>query len=98
MIAWEPVPQFRAFLAYNRRLNHLEDLIEIRDTAVAEVGGRLYNLTVPQRGIWGTAGIDGLNIDWSVMCACASASMSLSVESLALPACGGAITDVAGSL
>lgn len=68
MIAWEPVPQFRAFLAYNRRLNHLEDLIEIRDTAVVEVGGRLYNLTVPQRGIWGTAGIDGLNIDRSVVC------------------------------
>ena len=63
VIAWEPVPHFRAFLAYNRQLNHLEDLIEIRDRAVVEVGGLMYNLTVPQRGIWGTAGIGGLNID-----------------------------------
>lgn len=63
VIAWEPVPHFRAFLTYNRYLNHLEDLIEIRDTAVVEVGGLMYNLTVPQRGIWGTAGIGGLNID-----------------------------------
>ncbi|KAL0024793.1 hypothetical protein WJX79_007618 [Trebouxia sp. C0005] len=66
VITWEPVPHFRAFLEYNRQLNHLEDLIDIRDTAVAEVSGVTYDLTVPQRGIWGTAGIGGLNIDGSV--------------------------------
>ena len=63
VISWEPVPHFRAFLEYNRQLNHLEDLIDIRATAVAEVSGVIYNLTVPSRGIWGTAGIGGLNID-----------------------------------
>lgn len=98
MIAWEPVPQFRAFLAYNRRLNHLESLVEIRDTAVVEVGGRLYNLTVPQRGIWGTAGIDGLNIDRSVcpsvclslhMCICLC--ICLSVIWLALSVCSASL-------
>lgn len=66
VITWEPVPHFRAFLEYNRQLNRLEDLIDIRDTAVAEVSGVTYDLTVPQRGIWGTAGIGGLNIDGSV--------------------------------
>ncbi len=63
VITWEPVPHFRAFLEYNRQLNRLEDLVDIRDTAVAEVSGVTYDLTVPQRGIWGTAGIGGLNID-----------------------------------
>ena len=53
-------------MEYNRQLNHLEDLIEIRDACVAEVRGGTYNLTVPQRGIWGTAGIGGLNINTCV--------------------------------
>lgn len=66
VIAWEPVPQFRAFLMYNRQLNHFEDRIEIRDTAAMNIGGMVYNITVPQRGIWGTAGIDGLNIDRAI--------------------------------
>ena len=65
VITWEPVPHFRAFLEYNRQLNHLEDLIEIRDTAVSDAGGGVHDLTVPNRGIWGTAGFDGLNIDKS---------------------------------
>lgn len=66
VIAWEPVPLFRAFLTYNRQLNHFEDRIQIRDAAAVDVGGMIYNLTVPQRGIWGTASIGGLNIDRSV--------------------------------
>ncbi|KAL3144968.1 hypothetical protein ABBQ32_003472 [Trebouxia sp. C0010 RCD-2024] len=66
VIAWEPVPQFRAFLMYNRQLNHFEDRIEIRDAAVMNIGGMVYNITVPQRGIWGTAGIGGLNIDRAI--------------------------------
>lgn len=63
VVTWEPVPHFRAFLEYNRQLNHLEGLIDIRNNAVAEESGKIYNMVVPGRGIWGTAGIDGLNID-----------------------------------
>lgn len=65
VVTWEPVPHFRAFLEYNSQLNHLEGLIAIRDNAVAEVSGKVYNMVVPGRGIWGTAGIDGLNVDRS---------------------------------
>lgn len=71
VVTWEPVPHFRAFLEYNRQLNHLESLIDIRDGAVAEESGKVYSLTVPARGIWGNAGIGGLNIDrWAFLTAC----------------------------
>ena len=80
VITWEPIPQFRAFLEYNRQLNRLEHLIEIRDTAVADISGVTYDLKVPSKGIWGTAGIGGLNIDRSgVQVWCSAADVLLNV-------------------
>ena len=63
VIAWEPVPHFRAFLEYALALNNLTTLVEVRPWAVADKAGETYTLVVPQRGIWGTASIDGGNID-----------------------------------
>lgn len=63
MIAWEPVPTFRAFLEYGVELNRLGALVEVRAAAVGDKEGAEYELVVPQRGIWGTASIDGRNID-----------------------------------
>ncbi|KAI8471235.1 MAG: hypothetical protein J3K34DRAFT_458460 [Monoraphidium minutum] len=64
VVAFEPVPQFRAFFEYNLARNNLEDRVQIRPTvAVAYPGRGNYTVVVPQRGIWGTAGIDGANID-----------------------------------
>jgi hypothetical protein len=33
---------------------------------VSHVGGKDVEMVVPSRGIWGTAGIDGLNIDRAI--------------------------------
>lgn len=64
MIAWEPVPQFRAFFEYNVARNGLTGRVQVRPAAaVARPGRGNYTVVVPQRGIWGTAGIDGANID-----------------------------------
>ena len=63
MIAWEPVPTFRAFLEYGVELNRVGALVEVRPAAVGDKEGAEYELVVPQRGIWGTASIDGRNID-----------------------------------
>ncbi|GBG00148.1 hypothetical protein Rsub_12839 [Raphidocelis subcapitata] len=64
VIAFEPVPQFRAFFEYNVARNGLAHKIQIRPAAaVAHPGRGNYTVVVPQRGIWGTAGIDGANID-----------------------------------
>ena len=62
-IAWEPVPHFRAFLEYAVLLNDFSPQIEMRSAAVSDVHGEQVKLTVPQRGIWGTASIAGANID-----------------------------------
>ena len=63
VVAWEPVPHFRAFLQLGVQLNKLEYLIDVRASAVADKAGQMYELVVPQRGIWGLAGVDGMNID-----------------------------------
>lgn len=59
------MPHFRAFIEYAIALNNLSSLIEVRPFAVADKTGETYNLVVPQRGIWGTASINGGNIDRS---------------------------------
>ena len=46
MIAWEPVPQFRAFLQYGMHLNNMSSLIEIRDKAVGERAGEKLTMKV----------------------------------------------------
>ena len=37
-----------------------------RDTVVSDVSGATVKVHVPQRGIWGTASVDGLNVDPSI--------------------------------
>ena len=66
VLAFEPVPQFRAFLEYNVHLNGLGNLVQITPNVVSNVSGASLTLIVPSNGIWGTAGIDGLNIDKNV--------------------------------
>lgn len=66
VIAYEPVPHFRAFLEYNVYINGLEHLVEVRPKVVTDTNGANMTMVVPSGGIWGTAGIDGLNIDHSL--------------------------------
>ena len=68
VIAWEPVPHFRAFLEYTVALNNFTALVEVRSLVVADKSGESYTLTVPQRGIWGTASVNGGNIDRRASC------------------------------
>ena len=111
VIAWEPVPLFRAFLRLALQYNNVSHLVELRQAVVSDAPpGTRHKLHVPNRcvgaggwgcvcgggacaglitlrfnpndppflkalqfscccrtpacrGIWGTAGIDGLNID-----------------------------------
>lgn len=63
VVAWEPIPVFRAFLQTAARLNHVSHKIHVRDTVVSDVAGATINLTVPTRGYWGTASVGGLNIE-----------------------------------
>lgn len=57
------MPTFRAFLEYGVELNGVGALVDVRAKAVGDKPGAEYELVVPQRGIWGTASIDGRNID-----------------------------------
>lgn len=50
VVAWEPVPQFRAFTEYAVALNGLSHLVDLRATAAADQAGVQYNMTIPQRG------------------------------------------------
>ena len=66
VIAWEPIPVFRAFVQAGLRLNNLTHRVHVRDTVVSNVGGQKISLTVPEKGIWGTASVGGLNVDPSI--------------------------------
>ena len=57
------MPLFRAFLEYGLQLNNDTSSVRVRDRVVGEKAGQEYKLTVPSQGIWGTASIDGRNID-----------------------------------
>ena len=63
VIGWEPVPHFRAFIDYGVQLNHLAGLTHVRAAAAADHTAQTYKMVIPQRGIWGTASVDGSNID-----------------------------------
>ncbi|GAX85608.1 hypothetical protein CEUSTIGMA_g13023.t1 [Chlamydomonas eustigma] len=63
VLAFEPVPHFRAFLEYNLHLNNLQHLVDVRANVVTHVAGQMTKMVVPTTGIWGTASIDGLNAD-----------------------------------
>jgi hypothetical protein len=64
------VTTFRAFFEYNIARNKLQHKITVLSNAVVEhpspAGSANYTVVAPQRGIWGTASIDGSNIDTSV--------------------------------
>jgi FkbM family methyltransferase len=63
VLAFEPVPHFRAFFEYNVHLNGLEKLIDIRSNVASHISGQSMTLSVPSAGYWGTAGVNGLNLD-----------------------------------
>jgi hypothetical protein len=63
VVAWEPVPQFRAFLEYGLALNGFQSLVEVRAAAASDRAGANLSMQVPRRGIWGTASVGGGNID-----------------------------------
>ncbi len=66
-MAFEPVPHFRAFLEYNIHLNNISHLVQIMPVIVSDApDGSPVTITVPSHGIWGTAGIGGLNIDHAI--------------------------------
>eukprot|EP00877_Chromochloris_zofingiensis_P013674 jgi/Chrzof1/8560/Cz03g15200.t1 len=66
VISWEPVPQFRAFFEYSTARNGLVDKIQIRPAVVVSEPGKMFNVIIPQRGIWGLASIGGANLDKGV--------------------------------
>ncbi|KAL6746244.1 hypothetical protein V8C86DRAFT_3149980 [Haematococcus lacustris] len=66
VLAFEPVPHFHAFLEYSVHLNGLAHLVDMRSNVVSHETGKTMEMFVPSRGIWGTAGIGGLNIDRAV--------------------------------
>ncbi len=66
VLAFEPVPHFFAFFEYSMHLNGLASSITIRKNIVSNVRNSLVEMFVPSHGIWGTAGIGGLNIDQNI--------------------------------
>lgn len=63
VIAFEPVSHFRAFLEYNVHLNNLSKLVDIRSNVVSGTSGVLTTMMIPNKGIWGTASVAGINAD-----------------------------------
>jgi tRNA G37 N-methylase Trm5 len=61
VVAWEPIPIFRAFVEAGLALNNLTHRVHLRSNVVSDVGGKSIQMTVPQRGIWGTASVGGLH-------------------------------------
>ena len=73
VVAWEPVPHFRAFLELGAQLNNLTHRIHIREAVASDASAAdAVNVSVPTRGLWGTASVVtswaplGINADTSV--------------------------------
>jgi FkbM family methyltransferase len=66
VVAWEPVPAFRAFVQLALRLNNLTHRVHLRPAVISDVAGMNITMTVPLKGIWGTASVGGLNVDPSI--------------------------------
>ena len=66
VVAFEPVPRFRAFLEYNLHLNGFVSLVQVSANAVSHTADKDVEMVFPSRGVWGTAGIGGLNIDKAI--------------------------------
>ena len=66
VVAWEPVPVFRQFIEAAARINNLTHMIHLRPAVVSDVSGATVEVQVPERGYWGTASVNGLNVDPSI--------------------------------
>ncbi|MEW5304387.1 MAG: hypothetical protein WDW36_006998 [Sanguina aurantia] len=65
VVAWEPVPLFRAFLMYSAALNNVSHLVSVRGAAVGRTHGSTLNITIPKLNVgtyWGLASVDGNNV------------------------------------
>ncbi|KAG1672228.1 hypothetical protein FOA52_002929 [Chlamydomonas sp. UWO 241] len=65
-LRFEPVSHIRAFIEYSIDLNNLSGSVDVRSEVVGHLQGHTLEVVVPSAGIWGTAGIEGLNIDSSI--------------------------------
>eukprot|EP00884_Botryococcus_braunii_P020614 jgi/Botrbrau1/7236/Bobra.0021s0020.1 len=61
VMVWEPVPLFRAFLEFGLQLNHLHALVDLHRAVVSPDPGP-HKVLVPREGLWGMAGINGMNL------------------------------------
>lgn len=53
VIAWEPVPLYRAHLALAVALNNVSDLVEVRPAAVSDLPvGSTVGIGVPKKGVY----------------------------------------------
>lgn len=66
VVSWEPVPYFAAFFKYSLLANNMTSMVELRENIVGEEQGKKLTIVVPNRGIWGTAGVGGANIDSNI--------------------------------
>lgn len=66
VVAWEPVPLFRKFITAAAQINQLSERIHLRPAVLSDVSGQTVQVQVPTTGIWGTASVDGLNVDPSI--------------------------------
>ena len=62
VVAWEPVPTFRAFLALGATLNNVSHRIHVRARVASDAPAPSVQIAVPRRGIAGTA---SLVADWA---------------------------------
>ncbi|GAX82272.1 hypothetical protein CEUSTIGMA_g9701.t1 [Chlamydomonas eustigma] len=62
VIAWEPVPLFRAYLHHGIALNNLTHLVTLRNAAISDNSSRV-NVGIPKDGTyWGLASVNNLNL------------------------------------
>ncbi|KAJ9442538.1 hypothetical protein DIPPA_08780 [Diplonema papillatum] len=61
VIAWEPVPKFRAFFEASVALNSISDLIEIRPRVASNESTGIVRMVVPTANSWGRASLDSVS-------------------------------------
>mmetsp|Transcript_5374 Transcript_5374/g.11801 ORF Transcript_5374/g.11801 Transcript_5374/m.11801 type:complete len:538 (+) Transcript_5374:196-1809(+) len=63
VIAWEPVPKFRAFFEWGIAMNKVGHLIDVRPNIVSNEKGATLRIAVPKTGVLGTASVEGQNLN-----------------------------------
>jgi len=61
VIAWEPIPHFRAVTQAVLALNNVTHLVTLRNRVVTDKAGEHITMEAPTKGIWGTASVSGIN-------------------------------------